>query len=51
MKKKYIDFPYMSLVGLVCFVISLFIVLCSIPDSKSEYLNFEKTIENRYMNK
>lgn len=46
MKKKYIDFPYMSLVGLVCLVISLFIVFCSIPDSKSEYLNFEKTIEN-----
>lgn len=46
MKKKYIDFPYMSLVGLICLVISLFITFGSMPDSQSDYLFFEKTIEN-----
>lgn len=46
MKKRYIDFPKISLVGLICLLISLFVLIGSFPKSNEHYITFDRIIEN-----
>ena len=46
MKKIYIDFPFISLLGLICVLISLFLLFVSLPKSNDEYISFNRTVES-----